>query len=63
MARVLGYGGLGNTNGARDFSNKTPFIPTPDTAITGRIRNITSRYTRPWDISIWFLLARIFSDV
>ncbi len=22
MARVLGYGGLGNTNGARDFSNK-----------------------------------------
>lgn len=22
MARVLGYGGLGNTNGARDFSGK-----------------------------------------
>ncbi len=22
MARVLGYGGIGNTNGARDFSSK-----------------------------------------
>lgn len=24
MARVLGYGGIANTNGARDFSSKTP---------------------------------------
>ena len=61
MARVLGYGGIANTNGARDFSGKTPFVP--DDAISGRIRNITSKYTRPWDISIWLLLTRLFSDV
>ena len=29
MARVLGYGGIGNTNGARDFTSKTA-------AVTGR---------------------------
>lgn len=26
MARKLGYGGLGNTNGARDFTGKTPAV-------------------------------------
>lgn len=31
MAKKLGYGGLGNTNGARDFSGK---IPAPD-VVTG----------------------------
>ena len=27
MARKLGYGGLGNTNGARDFSGRGPADP------------------------------------
>jgi len=58
MVKVLGYGGIGNTNGARDFSGKEE----ADVGITGRIRNITSKYTRPWDISIWFLLTRIFTN-
>ncbi len=34
MPRVLGYGGIGNTNGARDFSGKTPSIP-----VSGSFRN------------------------
>ena len=59
MAKVLGYGGLANTNGARDFSTKVEAV---DTGIKGRIINITSRYTRPWEISIWVLIARIFTN-
>jgi hypothetical protein len=27
MARVLGYGGIANTNGVRDFSGKEAFAP------------------------------------
>lgn len=27
MARVLGYGGIGNSNGARDFSGKSEAAP------------------------------------
>lgn len=57
MARVLGYGGIANTNGARDFSTKVEAV-----GITGRIRNITSRYTRPWEISVWLLISRIFTN-
>ncbi len=28
MAKTLGYGGVANTNGARDFTGKTPATPT-----------------------------------
>ena len=57
----LGYGGMLNTNGTRDFTGKTPFVP--DVVTGGRITNIASRYTRPWEISLWVLISRIFTDV
>jgi len=33
MAKKLGYGGVANTNGARDFSGKTP-AAAPTSAVT-----------------------------
>lgn len=51
MARVNGYGGLANTNSARDFSGKVETVPVLQTG-SRRIRNRT-RYFR----MIFFLLG------
>ncbi len=45
MARVLGYGGLANTNGARDFSGKTVAV----VAGGGWITSIAARFIKPTD--------------
>ena len=43
MAKKLGYGGVANTNGARDFSGKTPAAPTSTPGIT--LHNIEDGFT------------------
>ena len=35
MARVLGYGGIANTNGARDFSGKETLLPPSEDGYAG----------------------------
>ncbi len=55
MARVLGYGGVANTNGARDFSTKVEQV-----AAGGRIRSPGSKWARISDISLWWIILRLF---
>lgn len=43
MSVVLGYGGLANTNGARDFSGKDEFIP-PDFSGVNLLKRSGSPY-------------------
>jgi hypothetical protein len=49
MARKLGYGGIGNTNGARSFAGKTP--------ATGAALVALARS------SLRFVFARVFGRV
>ena len=44
MAKKLGYGGLANTNGARDFSGKTEAAPVADST------------TGLWQFTSWHLM-------
>ena len=46
----LGYGGIANTNGTRDFTGKTLFVPV---SAGGRVTNIASHFTKPTEITIW----------
>jgi hypothetical protein len=41
MARVLGYGGIANTNGARDFSGKTESV-----GVSGNVNMRQMGYTQ-----------------
>lgn len=44
MARKLGYGGLGNTNGARSFAGKEEAVEVVSNA--SRVRRIRRRHYR-----------------
>ena len=48
MARVLGYGGLGNSNGARDFSTKEAVITTVLEVWNYWRERRLRRFIRPW---------------
>lgn len=59
MARVLGYGGIANTNGARDFSTKVA----AEVTTGGKIINIASRFTRGTEITLYILFRWIQGNV
>ena len=47
----LGYGGVANTFGTRDFSGKEEAV-----SATGKITNIASHFTRPTELTSWLVL-------
>ena len=49
MARVLGYGGIANTNGARDFSTKVEAeAPSGGSSFQVREEQTEPRWTKSW---------------
>jgi hypothetical protein len=60
MARALGYGGLGNTNGARSFSGKEEVIVAAGGIRRGRYFHSPSSGKRVWRPWLEFSLATFF---
>ena len=48
MARVLGYGGIANTNGARDFSGKAEAVVFGGSSFQVREEQTEPRWTKSW---------------